>query len=109
MALPATAQAVTIDIGNPADIHPVNKQDVGHRLALAARSVAYGESLTYSGPVYDAVRIEGSKLRVSFKPSEGGLAARGGKELQGFVAGRCGSKLPCRARGNRRQQHPRQQ
>ena len=85
LVLPATAQAVTIDIGNPADIHPVNKQDVGHRLALGARSVAYGESLVYSGPVYDAVRTEGRNLRVTFKPSDRGLAVRGGKDVQGFM------------------------
>ncbi|MEJ7664648.1 MAG: hypothetical protein WKG07_36610 [Hymenobacter sp.] len=45
--------ATAIDIGNPADIHPHNKQEVGRRLALAARHVAYGDNqLTYSGPTY---------------------------------------------------------
>ncbi|MEP6899300.1 MAG: sialate O-acetylesterase, partial [Rhodanobacter sp.] len=52
LALPHTAQAVTIDVGNPDNIHPTDKQTVGHRLALAARHVIYGESLVYSGPVY---------------------------------------------------------
>ena len=63
LALPATAQAVTIDIGNADDIHPRDKQEVGRRLALAARHVAYGESLVYSGPVYRAAKFEGRSAR----------------------------------------------
>jgi sialate O-acetylesterase len=85
LALPATAQAVTIDIGNPNDIHPLDKQEVGRRLALAARHVAYGESLVYSGPVYRAARFEGREARVEFEPSASPLAARGGgDEAHGF-------------------------
>lgn len=78
LALPATAQAVTIDIGNPADIHPLDKQGVGHRLALAARQVAYGETLVHSGPVYRAAVFEGREVRVGFEPSASALAVRGG-------------------------------
>lgn len=86
LALPATAQAVIIDIGNPNDIHPLDKQDVGKRLALAARKVTYGESLVFSGPVYDAMRIEGRSLRLTFKPSPSALAVRGGgNRVQGFM------------------------
>lgn len=86
LELKNTGMAVTIDIGNPDNIHPTNKQDVAHRLALAARAIAYGESLEYSGPLYRLVYVEGSSLRVTFSHGAG-LAARGG-ELRGFeVAG----------------------
>jgi sialate O-acetylesterase len=86
LELKNTGMAVTIDIGNPDDIHPTNKQDVAHRLALAARAIAYGESLEYSGPLYRLVYVDGSSLRVTFSHGAG-LAAKGG-ELRGFeVAG----------------------
>jgi sialate O-acetylesterase len=85
LALPKTAMAVTIDIGNSQDVHPKNKRDVGHRLALAARSVAYGEKLVYSGPLYDNVTVEGSALRVHFQWVGGGLVAKGGSSLTGFA------------------------
>ncbi len=85
LALPATAQVVAIDIGDPDDIHPSDKQEVGRRLALAARHVAYGESLVHSGPVYRAVRFEGREVRVVFEPSTSALAVRGGgDQVHGF-------------------------
>ena len=82
LALPATGQAVAIDIGDVDDIHPRNKQDVGKRLALAARRVAYGESVVDAGPVYEGARFEDGTARVRFAGD--GLAARGGGALQGF-------------------------
>ncbi|MGC0778619.1 MAG: sialate O-acetylesterase [Candidatus Acidiferrum sp.] len=86
LELKNTGMAVTIDIGNPDNIHPTNKQDVGHRLALAARAIAYGETLEYSGPLYRLSFAEGSSLRVAFTHGSG-LVAKGG-ELHGFeVAG----------------------
>ena len=57
---PNTAMAVTTDCGDANDIHPAHKQPVGARLALAARALAYGERLEYSGPVFDAMKIKGS-------------------------------------------------
>lgn len=85
LAMPATAQAVAIDIGDPKDIHPLDKQEVGRRLALAARHVAYGESLVYSGPVYRAARFEGAEARVEFEPSASALAVRGDDDqVHGF-------------------------
>jgi sialate O-acetylesterase len=73
LSLPNTGMATAIDIGNPADIHPKDKLDVGQRLALAARHVAYGEKLVYSGPMYEAMKIEGSAIRVTFTKEGGDL------------------------------------
>jgi sialate O-acetylesterase len=88
LALPDTGMAVTIDIGEADDIHPRNKQDVGERLALAARKLAYGENLVYSGPVYRSMEVRGGEIVLSFDHVGSGLAARGGGELTGFtVAG----------------------
>ena len=88
LALPETGMAVTIDIGEADDIHPRNKQDVGKRLALAARKLAYGEDLVYSGPLYRSMEVRGSEVVLSFDLVESGLAARDGETLTGFaVAG----------------------
>ena len=88
LALPETGMAVTIDIGEADDIHPRNKQDVGTRLALAARKLAYGEDLVYSGPVYRSMEVRGDEVVLSFDHVGGGLAARDGETLTGFaVAG----------------------
>ncbi len=85
LALPATAQAVTIDIGNPDNIHPLDKQDVGKRLALAARHVAYGETLVYSGPVFADMQVERGLATLSFAAGNGALAVRGGgNDVHGF-------------------------
>ena len=85
LALPATAQVVTIDIGDRKDIHPRNKRDVGERLALAARAVAYGESLVHRGPMHRAVRFTGKAARIDFDTGGAALAVRGGgSQLHGF-------------------------
>lgn len=83
-----TGMAVTIDIGEAADIHPKNKQEVGRRLALAARAQTYGEKIAYSGPMYQSYKIEGNKIRISFDHIAAGLKAKGNEALKGFaVAG----------------------
>jgi sialate O-acetylesterase len=88
LALPKTGMAVIIDIGDAADIHPKDKQDVGHRLALAAYKVAYGQDLVYSGPTYKSMKVEGDKIRLRFTHVGGGLVAREGGALKGFeIAG----------------------
>ena len=91
LGLTRTGMAVTIDIGNPTDIHPRNKQDVGLRLALAARAIAYGETgLTYSGPAFRLATWEGREVRIWFNHTANGLEARGGP-LEGFeLAGASG-------------------
>ena len=88
LELRQTGMAVINDIGNPVDIHPKNKQDVGDRLALAARHLAYKEQqLVFSGPEFQQATTEGGKMRVWFKRTGGGLKAKG-DILKGFdVAG----------------------
>jgi sialate O-acetylesterase len=89
--VPRTGLAVAIDIGEAQDIHPKNKQEVGRRLALAARAIAYGQKLEYSGPVYRRMKIEGGTIRLSFEHTEGGLVAKDGERLTGFsIAGEDG-------------------
>ena len=73
LALPNTAMAVAIDIGDPELLHPPDKPDVAQRLALAARKLAYGENIVASGPLYDSMTIEGNKIRVRFKDAGAGL------------------------------------
>ncbi len=88
LSLPNTGMAVTIDIGDAKCIHPKNKQDVGERLALAARHVAYGENVVYSGPMYKSMKIEGDKIRLYFEHVGSGLESLGGG-LTGFaIAGK---------------------
>ncbi len=85
LSLPATAQAVIIDVGDPGDIHPTDKQTVGHRLALGARHVAYGESLVYSGPVFKKAHFEHGMGLLEFDLEGSALAVRGGGDaVQGF-------------------------
>ncbi len=87
LAVANTAMAVTIDVGERNNIHPADKQTVGARLALAARSLAYGETVEYSGPAFRQVSTEASGVRVWFDHASGGLQAKGGS-LQGFqIAG----------------------
>lgn len=86
LSLPATAQVVTIDIGNPTDIHPLNKQDVGKRLALAARYVAYGESLVHHGPVHTQAQFSDGVATLAFDDDGSALAVRGGgTRVHGFA------------------------
>jgi sialate O-acetylesterase len=100
LALKNTGMAVTIDIGDAVDIHPKNKQDVGLRLSLAARSIAYGEKIEWSGPLYRQLTQEEHALRVWFDHA-GGLAAKGaaGAPLTGFeIAGVDGKYVAAEAK-----------
>ncbi|MGI4736968.1 MAG: sialate O-acetylesterase [Janthinobacterium lividum] len=90
LALPRTGMAVAIDIGEGADIHPADKQDVGHRLALVARQVAYGDQqIVAAGPTFQTMTVSGSQVRVKFANVGSGLQVRtGNATLSGFaVAG----------------------
>lgn len=86
LSIPYTGMAVTVDISNIKDIHPNNKQDVGHRLALWALANTYGKKGTvYASPLYKEMKVEGNKIRVKFDQVGGGLAARDGKPLTWFT------------------------
>jgi len=98
-----TAMAVTIDIGNPDNVHPTDKVDVGHRLALAAQSLSYGERVNYSGPLFRQATPEGAAIRVWFDHAQAGTPAKGltakGGALTGFeVAGADGKFVPATAK-----------
>ncbi len=84
LSIPRTGMAVAIDIGDAANVHPKNKQEVGRRLALAAEAIAYGRSVVHSGPTFETMTIEGNTARLRFGNADGGLEARGGK-LTGFI------------------------
>ena len=86
--------AVAIDIGEPYELHPANKQELGRRLARAARHVVYGEAIAPSGPWPASAQREGSNIVVTFRDVEGALLARSGKgptafELCPAEAGAC--------------------
>ncbi|UOE32441.1 sialate O-acetylesterase [Hymenobacter monticola] len=86
LALPHTGMAVILDAGEWNDIHPLDKQTPGHRLALAAQKVAYGESkVVSSGPLYQSMQTNGNKVTLSFSSTGSGLVAKGGGELKGFA------------------------
>lgn len=88
LSVPGTAMAVTIDVGEWNDIHPLRKKEVGVRVALAAEKIAYHEKkLVYSGPVYQSMKIEGNKFILSFSNTGGGLIARGGELACFSIAG----------------------
>ncbi len=94
---PNTGMAVITDVGDAGNIHPKQKEPVGARLALAARALAYGEKIEYSGPVYDTLTIDGNRAILRFKHIGGGLVAKDGA-LKGFnVAGADGKQFPAKA------------
>jgi sialate O-acetylesterase len=83
--IPNAGMAVVNDIGNLRDIHPANKQDVGHRLALLALAKTYGQKdLVFSGPTFKAMTIEGDTIRVQFDHVGGGLKSRDDQPLNWF-------------------------
>jgi len=82
-----TGMAVTLDIGNPSDIHPANKRDVGKRLALWALAKDYGKNLVYSGPLYRDKKVEGASIRIYFDHVGSGLEAREGELSHFEIAG----------------------
>ncbi len=95
--VPNTAMAVITDLGEENDIHPKKKEPVGGRLALAARALAYGERIEYSGPIYSKAVIVDDKMILCFDHVNGGLVAKG-ETLAGFtIAGKDGSYYPAKA------------
>jgi sialate O-acetylesterase len=99
LKLPHTGMAVTIDIGEADDVHPKNKQDAGHRLALVARARVYGEDIPYSGPMFKRHRVEGDRIRILFDHTYGSLKTPGDEPLKGFaIAARDGGFVYADAR-----------
>jgi sialate O-acetylesterase len=80
----STGMAVITDVGDPKDIHPQKKEPVGARLALAARGIAYGQEIEYSGPVYDKMTVKDGKAILHFRHVGKGLEAKDGP-LHGFT------------------------
>ena len=97
LVLPATAMAVTVDIGEKNNVHPRNKQDVGDRLARIALAKQYGKPVEFSGPVYESMKAEGTALRLNFSHAAG-LAARGGPLKTFEIAGADGKYFAAEAR-----------
>jgi sialate O-acetylesterase len=88
--IPQTSLTVTIDIGNPDNIHPTNKREVGRRLSLQALAMDYGRSVATSGPRFTTVQIIGDRVEIAFHHADG-LGTREGGVLRGFqIAGEDG-------------------
>ncbi len=85
--IPNTALAVTYDVGEWNDIHPLNKKAVAQRLFLGARKLVYGEKITSSGPVYKDMKVEGNRIIISFTETGRGLMAKGGVLKHFAIAG----------------------
>jgi sialate O-acetylesterase len=99
LSIPDTGMAVINDVGNLKNIHPMDKQDVGKRLALWALAKNYGKQIVYSGPVYKSMSIDGSNIRLKFDSVGGGLTARDGKALDWFtIAGEDKKFVPATAK-----------
>jgi sialate O-acetylesterase len=98
LSLPHTGMAVTIDIGDPKNVHPKNKAPLGERLTLIALANVYGRKIEYSGPVYESMQVEGKAIRLKFSHIGGGLVARDGPLKWFVVAGADGKFVPADAR-----------
>jgi sialate O-acetylesterase len=84
-SVPNSGMAVTIDIGNAQDIHPLSKEEVGRRLSLVALAKTYGKPLEYSGPDYERMEANHGKIRLHFTHAGSGLIAKGGGPLKRFA------------------------
>jgi sialate O-acetylesterase len=84
LKLPKTGMAVITDIGDPNDIHPLNKRDVGFRMALSAEKIAYNQDIVYSGPAFEKMDLVKNKAILTFKNIGSGLIA---KDKYGYLKG----------------------
>ncbi|MDQ2077055.1 sialate O-acetylesterase [Marinimicrobium sp. ABcell2] len=85
LRVPGTAMAVTVDVGEWNDIHPLNKMAVGERLAAGAQALAYGSQEVHSGPLYKDLTVKRRKVVLSFDHTGSGLALSIGDEPRGFA------------------------
>jgi len=79
--------AVTVDTGDPDNIHPKDKQPVGERLAFCALAKHYGKKVSYSGPTLASVKRLPNSVRLRFKHTDGGLVVKGEKLAEFEIAG----------------------
>ena len=91
LAIPNTGMAVAIDVGNPFDIHPADKQTLGYRLGKEAERICYGSKAISAGPLYERMTVEGNKVRLFFKNTGSGLVARDGAPTSFAIAGKDGN------------------
>ncbi|MEC7584667.1 MAG: sialate O-acetylesterase [Planctomycetota bacterium] len=95
LQLPETGMVVSADVGNPRDIHPKDKQTIGHRLALQAMNKVYADSgVVCDGPRAVSAERDGAALRVQFAHSDGGLRTAAGGSKQFELAGKDGRFHP---------------
>ena len=86
LSTPHTGMTINIDIGDAADIHPKNKQQIGHRLALWALERVYGDKkVKWSGPLYEGFTVQGSEVVLRFQHAEDLKTADGGAAVKGFI------------------------
>ena len=86
LRVPHTGMVVTTDVGDDHNIHPARKREVGERLALWALANDYGfRDLVYSGPIYERMEREGTRLRLYFRYADGGLVLRPADDGGEFV------------------------
>ena len=83
--VPHVGCAVTLDLAKEQSLHPPDKKSIGRRAALVARKVAYGENILAYGPLYEAMKVDGDKIRVNFESLGGGLVTKGGEPLKFFA------------------------
>lgn len=88
MSIPNTGMAVTMDLGNPRDIHPIDKKPVGERLALWALAKDYGfKGVVHSGPIYRSAEGENGKIRLKFDHADSGLVIKDATAGNFIIAG----------------------
>jgi len=87
--VPGVGLVVTMGLGDPKDIHPKRKREVGDRVVAVALGQVYGKTGVFSGPVWDGRTVDGAAIRVKFTGTGGGLVAQGGGAVKGFaIAGK---------------------
>ncbi len=83
--VPNAGIAIAIDVGLENNIHPTNKQAVGHRLAQQALAKTYGKKIVPGGPVYKSMKKDGNKIHIQFDDVGSGLVEQGGTPLKTFA------------------------
>ena len=97
--LPSSGLAVTLGLGEAEDIHPQRKMEVGQRLALLARKIAYGQEVPCVGPILEAAQSKGEEMELTFRSVHGSLRTSDGKEPGSFtLAGQDRKFYPAQAK-----------